>query len=58
MARRINVDKKGFTLVEIIVVLVVIAILTAILIPGLVAFIDKAAIKADIASLGTLNRAT
>ena len=35
-------DKKGFTLVEIIVVLVILAILAAVLIPTLTGYIDKA----------------
>ena len=35
-------NKKGFTLVEIIVVLVILAILAAILIPSMVGWIDKA----------------
>lgn len=35
-------DKKGFTLVELIVVLVVLAILAALLIPALTGYIDKA----------------
>ena len=35
-------DKKGFTLVELIVVLVILAILAAILVPALLGWIDKA----------------
>ena len=35
-------DKKGFTLVELIVVLVILAILAAILVPALLGYIDKA----------------
>ena len=35
-------DKKGFTLVELIVVLVILAILAALLIPTLTGYIDKA----------------
>jgi len=35
-------NKKGFTLVEVIVVLVILAILAAILIPSMIGWIDKA----------------
>ena len=35
-------DRKGFTLVELIVVLVILAILAALLIPALTGYIDKA----------------
>ena len=42
-------DKKGFTLVELIVVLVILAILAALLVPALTGYIDKAKEKAIIA---------
>lgn len=42
-------DKKGFTLVELIVVLVILAILAALLIPTLTGYIDKANEKKVIA---------
>lgn len=42
--------KKGFTLVEVIIVLVILAILAAILIPSLSGYIDKANQKAAIAN--------
>ena len=42
-------EKKGFTLVEVIVVLVILAILMAIAIPSLTGYIDKAAEKKAIA---------
>ena len=35
-------DRKGFTLVEVIIVLVIIAILSAVLIPSLSGYIDRA----------------
>lgn len=42
-------EKKGFTLVELIVVLVILAILAALLIPALTGYIDKAKKKDVIA---------
>lgn len=39
---RAKKNKKGFTLVEVIVVLVILAIMAAILIPSLIGYIDKA----------------
>lgn len=42
-------DKKGFTLVELIVVLVILAILIALLVPALTGYIDKARQKAKMA---------
>ncbi|RZT02295.1 type II secretion system protein [Cuneatibacter caecimuris] len=42
MLKKVRKDKKGFTLVELIVVLVILAILAAILVPALLGWIDKA----------------
>lgn len=42
-------DKKGFTLVELIVVLIILAILVALLIPALTGYIDKAKNKQIVA---------
>ena len=42
LVERLKQDKKGCTLIEMIVVIVIIGILLAILIPGIVRYIDKA----------------
>jgi prepilin-type N-terminal cleavage/methylation domain-containing protein len=49
---------KGFTFVEIIVVLVILAILAAVFIPSLVRYIDMSKEKSDLGTLGMLNRVT
>lgn len=45
---KIGRENKGFTLVELIVVLVILAILAAILVPALLGYIDEAKQKKDI----------
>ena len=40
--KELRKDQKGFTLIEVIVVLVIIAIMAALLIPSLAGYIDKA----------------
>ena len=40
--QKMREDKKGFTLVELIVVLVILAILIALLVPTLTGYIDNA----------------
>lgn len=49
MFKKIKENKKGFTLVELIVVLVILAILAALLVPALTGYIDRAKKKAIIA---------
>ncbi|MCI9343909.1 MAG: prepilin-type N-terminal cleavage/methylation domain-containing protein [Lachnospiraceae bacterium] len=51
-------NKKGFTLVELIVVLVILAILAALLIPALTRYIDKAKQKDIIAKTRQVVMAT
>ena len=49
MKKKLLRDKKGFTLVELIVVLVILAILIALLVPALTGYIDKVRKKTKIA---------
>ena len=49
MIKKLKENKKGFTLVELIVVLVILAILATLLIPALTGYIDKAKEKSIIA---------
>ena len=49
--RRAMSEKKGFTLVELVVVLVILAILAALLMPSLTGYIDKAKEKRVVAEV-------
>lgn len=50
-------NKKGFTLIEIVIVIVIIAILAAILVPNLTKWIDKAKIAALKSEADTVRNA-
>ena len=56
--RKQNKKKKGFTLIELIIVIAIIAILAAIAIPNFLGIQRKSKIKADIASAKTIYDAT
>lgn len=58
MFKKLKENKKGFTLVELIVVLVILAILAAMLIPALTGYIDKAKDKDIIAETRSAVMAT
>ena len=51
-------NKKGFTLVELIVVIAILGILAAVLIPNYIGYIDKAKVTVDNANLEVLNEDT
>lgn len=51
-------NKKGFTLVELIVVLVILAILAALLVPALTGYIDRARKEAIVAETRSVVMAT
>lgn len=53
-----NKKKKGFTLIELIIVIAIIAILAAIAIPNFLSIQRKAKVKADVASAKTIYDAT
>lgn len=53
---RRQIEKRGFTLVEIIVVLVVLAILAALLLPSMIGWIDDAQAKKCFSELGSIRR--
>ena len=48
-------DKKGFTLIEIVIVIVIIAILAAMLVPSLISWIDNANRKSFTEACGTIR---
>lgn len=53
-----NLDKKGFTLIELIIVIAIISILSAIIFPQFSPYIEKARITADQTTVRTLNTIT
>ena len=52
-----NTNKKGFTIVELVIVIAVIAILAAVLIPTFVGLVNKANVASDTALVKNLNTA-
>ena len=57
-AKKARENKKGFTLVELIVVLVILAILAAILVPALLGWIDEAKKKQSVLEARNVYMAT
>lgn len=53
-----NCQKKGFTLIELIVVIAIISVLAAILIPAITSYIENAKVSVDFANVKTLNNIT
>ena len=58
MLRNLKKKKKGFTLIELIIVIAIIAIISAIAIPKLLNSKDDANTKADIANAKTIANAS
>lgn len=58
MKKSIFKDKRGFTLIELIVVIAILGIISSISVPKFVGFIQSAKISADQATVVTLNKAT
>lgn len=52
-----RMDKRGFTLVEIVIVIVILAILAALLVPSLLAWIDSAREKTVQSEADTIRKA-
>jgi prepilin-type N-terminal cleavage/methylation domain-containing protein len=50
--------KQGFTLIELIVVIAILSVLTAILIPTISSYIDNAKVSTDLANVKALNNIT
>ena len=56
--KRAKMNNKGFTLVELIVVLVILAILAAVLVPTLLGYIDRAKSEKDYSTAQSIRVAT
>lgn len=54
MKRKNLLNKKGFTLIELIVVIAILAILALILVPSITGYIDKATTAKDVANARSL----
>lgn len=55
MISKSNKSKKGFTIVELVIVIAVVAILSAVLIPTFVGLVKKAKVSADVMTVRNIN---
>ena len=55
MISKSNKSKKGFTIVELVIVIAVVAILSAVLIPTFVGLVKKSKVSADVMTVRNIN---
>ena len=55
---KLRLNKNGFTLIELIVAIAIIGVLTAVLVPSYISYIEKSRAASDNYTLGELNEAT
>ena len=55
MKRRITKTEKGFTLVELVVVIAIIGVLASLIIPSIINYVKKAARRSDMATASLIG---